>query len=56
MDIKHLTGKIFYYPNQPEFDRPMLAYLNGSKFSLAIDAGYSANHVNDFYAALKKPG
>ncbi len=34
-------------------DRPMLAYVKGDKFSLAVDAGYSASHVNDFYEALK---
>jgi len=56
MDIEALTDRIFYYPHQPEFDRPMLAYLKGSKFSLAIDAGYSAKHVEDFYTALKAAG
>lgn len=48
-----LTGNIFYYPHQPELDRPMLAYLQGSKFSLAVDVGYSGNHVREFYGALE---
>lgn len=56
MEIKKLTSRIFYYPNQPEFDRPMLAYIIGSKYSLAIDAGYSEKHVADFYAALQEKG
>jgi len=56
LKIKQLTEQIFYYPHQPEFDRPLLAYVKGSKYSLAIDAGYSANHVDDFYAALENAG
>lgn len=56
MELKRLTGRIFYYPHQPEFDRPMLACLRGSRFSLAVDAGYSAGHVDEFYAALEKAG
>lgn len=60
VELKRLTGRIFYCPHQPEFDRPLLAYLRGDRFSLAIDAGYSAKHVDEFYAALgraelKKP-
>jgi len=56
MELKQLTGRIFYIPHEPERDRPMLAYLRGSKFSLAIDAGYSSEHVDSFYAALEQAG
>lgn len=52
MKMKRLSPHIFYYPHQPELDRPMLAYIKGSQFSLAVDAGYSAKHVDNFYAAL----
>lgn len=31
----------------------MLAYLKGDKFSLVIDAGYLASHVQDFYRAIE---
>ena len=60
MRLEQLTSRIFYYPHQPETDRPMLAYINGSRISLAIDAGNSAAHVDEFYGALaeadlKKP-
>lgn len=34
----------------------MLAYVRGSRFSLAVDAGYSASHVKDFYRALAENG
>ena len=40
-------------PHEPEVDRPMLAYVKGDKFSLAVDAGYSKKHVQDFYRALR---
>lgn len=53
MGLNKLTEKIYYLPHEPEFDRPMLAYVKGDKFSLAIDAGYSTSHVKDFYEALK---
>lgn len=56
MKLQELTSRIFYYPQQPEYDRPMLAYIMGSKFSLAVDAGYSPKHVADFYAALQENG
>ena len=56
MRLKKLTDNIYYDPHQPEVDRPMLAYLKGSRMSLAIDAGYSDNHVNDFYEHLNQSG
>lgn len=56
MGIKNLTDRIYYLPHEAEVDRPMLAYLKGSRFSLAIDAGYSAKHIDDFYDQLKGAG
>lgn len=56
MGLKTITDKVFYYPHQPDADRPMLAYLNGDKFTLAIDAGNSAAHVDEFYRALEAAG
>lgn len=56
MALKKLTDRVLYYPHQPETDRPMLAYIKGEKFSLAIDAGSSAGHVDEFYAALQGEG
>ncbi len=51
--LRRLTDKIYYLPHDPELDRPMLAYVKGDKYALAIDAGYSASHVRSFYAALR---
>lgn len=53
MGLSKLTKRIFYLEHEPEVDRPMLAYIKGDKFSLAIDAGYSASHVKDFYKAVE---
>ena len=49
MGLKNLTKNIYFLPHEPEVDRPMLAYVKGDKFSLAVDAGYSKKHVQDFY-------
>lgn len=58
--LNKLTERIYFLEHEPEVDRPMLAYIKGDKLSLAIDAGYSSNHVRDFYKELasehlKKP-
>lgn len=53
MELKRINDRVFYYPHQPETDRPMLAYLKGEKIALAIDAGNSADHVDEFYKALE---
>lgn len=56
MGLMQLTDRIYYLPHNPDVDRPMLAYIKGSRLSLAIDAGYSANHVTDFYDNLEQKG
>lgn len=56
MGLEQLTEHVFYLPHEPETDRPMLAYVRGGRFSLAIDAGYSAAHVGAFYRALSCAG
>ncbi|WP_367569472.1 MBL fold metallo-hydrolase [Lacrimispora sp.] len=56
MELKKLNDRIFYYPHQQETDRPMLVYLKGEKIMMAIDAGNSADHVDEFYDALESKG
>lgn len=56
MGIERITKRVFFYPHQPETDRPMLAYVQGDKVTLAIDAGNSAKHVDEFYKALDIKG
>lgn len=53
MGLTKLTNRIYFLEHDPEVDRPMLAYIKGDKLSLAIDAGYSSSHVQDFYNAIE---
>lgn len=53
MGLTKLTNRIYFLEHEPEADRPMLAYIKGDKLSLAIDAGYSSSHVQDFYHAIE---
>lgn len=48
------TERIWYSMYEEERDRPCLGYIRGDRFSVAVDAGHSAAHVEEFYAALKK--
>lgn len=53
MKLKRLTERIWYYPYEEERDRPNLCYVRGDKWSLAVDAGHSDAHVEEFYRALE---
>ncbi|WP_162473941.1 MBL fold metallo-hydrolase [endosymbiont 'TC1' of Trimyema compressum] len=55
MALKKFSDRLFYYLHETTTDRPMLAYYKrkGEKYILAIDAGNSASHVEDFYASLE---
>lgn len=56
MGLEKISDRVFYYPHQPETDRPMLAYIKGERIALAIDAGNSADHVDEFYKSLEGKG
>ena len=56
MELKKLTEHIWYMPYESERDRPNLAYIKGSKLSIAVDAGHSAAHIWEFYSLLEKEG
>ena len=56
MELKRLTEHIWYMPFEAERDRPSLGYVKGDHWSLAIDAGHSAAHVEEFYKFLEKEG
>jgi glyoxylase-like metal-dependent hydrolase (beta-lactamase superfamily II) len=56
MELKKLTEHIWYMPYEEERDRPNLAYVKGADWSLAVDAGHSASHTQEFYALLEKEG
>lgn len=53
MELKKLSNRIYYLPNEEETDRPVLGYINGDKYSLAVDAGNSSKHVEKFYKELR---
>lgn len=49
-----LTDRVYYLPHEEETDRPVLGYVKGDRFSVAIDAGNSKRHVQKFYDELGK--
>lgn len=53
MELNKITDRIYWLPNEKENDRPVLAYIRGDKYSLAVDAGNSAEHVKKFYNEIK---
>lgn len=56
MELRKLTDRIWYGMYEKERDRPCLGYIKGDHWSLAVDAGHSAEHVQEFYDALQKEG
>ena len=53
MRLKQLTDRVWIFPKEDERDRPVLGYVRGDRWSLAVDAGHSDAHVEDFYHALE---
>lgn len=56
MKLERLTERIWMFPFEEERDRPILGYIRGDCWSLAVDAGHSSAHTEDFYRALTKVG
>lgn len=56
MKLERLSERVWYYPYEQERDRPNLGYIKGDNWSLAIDAGHSAAHTEEFYKALQGEG
>lgn len=56
MKLVKLSERVWYYPYESDRDRPNLGYVRGDNWSLAIDAGHSAAHTEEFYSALKEEG
>jgi glyoxylase-like metal-dependent hydrolase (beta-lactamase superfamily II) len=54
MKLIKVTDRIWYYPFEKERDRPILGYIKGENWSLAVDAGHSEAHTMEFYNALKE--
>ncbi len=56
MDLNRLTERIWVYPYEELRDRPNLVYIRGDRWSLAVDAGHSAEHTREFYHSLEDAG
>ncbi len=56
MSIRKLTERVWMYPFEEERDRPVLCYIHGDRWNLAVDAGHSDEHVMEFYRALEDNG
>ena len=56
MELIKVTDRIYYTHFEVERDRPLLGYIRGDRLCLAVDAGHSAAHTEEFYEALKKEG
>lgn len=56
MELKKISNRIYYLPAEEKTDRPVIGYIKGDKYSLAIDAGNSSKHVEKFYCELNNVG
>ena len=56
MKLDRLADRVWVYPYEEERDRPNLCYIRGDRWSMAVDAGHSADHVREFYQALEEAG
>jgi len=56
MKLNRLTERIWVFPFEEARDRPNLGYIRGDRWSLAVDAGHSADHTAAFYRALEAAG
>ena len=54
MVLRRLSDRVYYLPAEERTDRPVLGYVKGDRYSLAVDAGNSADHVEKFYGELKE--
>ena len=56
LKLNKLSERIYYTDYEEERDRPSIGYIKGQRFSIAIDAGHSDDHLHEFYEALKYHG
>lgn len=52
MELRKISDRMYYLPAEEETDRPVLGYIKGDKYSLAIDAGNSSKHVEKFASSI----
>ena len=56
MRLEKISEHVWVYPYEERRDRPNLSYIHGDRWNLAVDAGHSREHVEEFYEALKEEG
>ena len=56
MELYRYSDRIWYSSYEEERDRPVLGYIRGDRFSIAVDAGHSDVQVKEFYDLLRKNG
>lgn len=54
MKLEKIKDKVWISSFEEERDRPAIGYVCGEKHCLAVDAGHSGKHVEEFYALLKE--
>jgi len=54
--LVRLSRRIYVLPFTKEADRPNLFYLSGDDFAVAVDAGNSAAHAEEFFTAIREAG
>lgn len=54
--LVRLSDRIYVLPFTKEADRPNLFYLAGDDYAVAIDAGNSAAHAEEFVSAIRDAG
>ena len=50
--MQRISERIMFLPPDEAYDRPLIGYVRGDSFSIAVDAGSSAVHVKLFHEAL----
>jgi glyoxylase-like metal-dependent hydrolase (beta-lactamase superfamily II) len=54
--MKKLTNNIYYIPHKSDTDRPVIGLVNGSKYSLVVDAGNSPHHAREILEEVDQLG
>lgn len=53
MELYKLNERVYYSAYEDVRDRPSIGYIKGDNYSIAIDAGHSKEHLDEFYDALR---
>ena len=54
--LQRISEHVWILPFNSPKDRPNLGYILGDEKALAVDAGHSSSHVEDFYDAIRSEG